>query len=279
MASLIKTSTTMTASIVISTYNWKEALELTLLSAARQTVLPKEVIIADDGSRSDTRELIDRMRPAMPFPLIHVWQEDKGFRKALAMNQAFARLTADIVINIDGDIIMERHFVEDHLRYARPGCYLSGSRSKLTQRLNDRFFAARDYDLHWYTHGLRRWMNALRLPWLTPLFIVLLKDYDHGRGCNMSFWLKDLLAVNGYDGDMIGYGNEDTDLMARISAMGVKKRFVKFSCIQYHIHHKEVPSKSDKVSWRHNINLQESNEANCVIRVKNGIDRFLAAGD
>lgn len=45
----------MKVSLVISTYNWKEALCLCLLSVTRQTVIPTEVIIADDGSRSDTK--------------------------------------------------------------------------------------------------------------------------------------------------------------------------------------------------------------------------------
>lgn len=45
----------MKVSLVISTYNWKEALCLCLLSVTRQTVIPTEVIIADDGSRSDNQ--------------------------------------------------------------------------------------------------------------------------------------------------------------------------------------------------------------------------------
>ena len=52
----------MTCSLVITTYNWKEALELVLLSVLKQTVLPNEFIIADDGSRDDTQELINHLK-------------------------------------------------------------------------------------------------------------------------------------------------------------------------------------------------------------------------
>lgn len=52
----------MKVSLVISTYNWKEALGLCLLSVTRQTVIPTEVIIADDGSRSDTKLLIEEFK-------------------------------------------------------------------------------------------------------------------------------------------------------------------------------------------------------------------------
>ena len=45
-------------SLLIATYNWPEALELCLKSVLHQKVLPGEVIIADDGSREETRNLI-----------------------------------------------------------------------------------------------------------------------------------------------------------------------------------------------------------------------------
>ena len=60
-----------------------------------------------------------------------------------------------------------------------------------------------------------------------------------------------------------------------IRALGVKKRFVKFSCIEYHIYHDETGSKFDSDLRKHNIALRESNAANGVIRIKNGIDQFL----
>ncbi|HIY76621.1 MAG TPA: glycosyltransferase, partial [Candidatus Sphingobacterium stercorigallinarum] len=40
-------------SLLISTYNWPEALNLCLKSVMRQSVLPAEVLIADDGSTEE----------------------------------------------------------------------------------------------------------------------------------------------------------------------------------------------------------------------------------
>ena len=47
-------------SILVSTYNWPEALEFSLRSMFAQTILPDEIVIADDGSTQETKELIDK---------------------------------------------------------------------------------------------------------------------------------------------------------------------------------------------------------------------------
>ena len=49
-------------SIVVSTYNWPEALELTVRSILKQTVLPDEIVIADDGSGEETKKAIERLQ-------------------------------------------------------------------------------------------------------------------------------------------------------------------------------------------------------------------------
>lgn len=90
----------MKVSLVISTYNWKEALGLCLLSVTRQTVIPTEVIIADDGSRSDTKLLIEEFKNHFPCPIKHVWHEDNGWRKCIIMNKAFAVCEGDYIIGI-----------------------------------------------------------------------------------------------------------------------------------------------------------------------------------
>ena len=78
MASNISTS------LIISTYNRSDALELCVKSVLRQSLLPDEIIIADDGSKEDTGELIHQLAASSEVPIIHVWHEDLGFRLASA---------------------------------------------------------------------------------------------------------------------------------------------------------------------------------------------------
>ena len=46
----------MRTSLIIATYTWSEALELVLLSVLKQSHLPEEIIIADDGSTEITKK-------------------------------------------------------------------------------------------------------------------------------------------------------------------------------------------------------------------------------
>ena len=62
-------------SLVITTYNWPKALEMCLNSALNQTVSPKEIIIADDGSKQETIDLVKRFQQSYPKNnIIHSWQ-------------------------------------------------------------------------------------------------------------------------------------------------------------------------------------------------------------
>src|SRR5690606_26583341 len=85
-------------SLVVTTCNWKEALALVLASIARQTRLPDEVVIADDGSREDTAALLAAASRGYPVPLRHAWQPDLGFRVGRARNLAIAAARGEYVL-------------------------------------------------------------------------------------------------------------------------------------------------------------------------------------
>lgn len=104
----------MTVSLIIATYNWPEALELSLMSALNQSQLPNEILVADDGSTEETKQLVEKYKAISKVRLLHVWQEDEGFRLAKIRNRAIAACTGDYVIQVDGDIIMHPDFVKDH---------------------------------------------------------------------------------------------------------------------------------------------------------------------
>lgn len=90
-----------------------------LYSVLHQHVMPDEVVIADDGSTEETKKLIDRYAEKMPVPVIWVWQEDKGFRRTTILNKAIAKATGDYIIQVDGDVVLSSHFVEDHIEMAQ----------------------------------------------------------------------------------------------------------------------------------------------------------------
>ena len=95
----------MKTSLIISTYNRPDALAVTLESILQLNRLPDEVIIGDDGSTSETADVIASFQTRFPVPLIHIWHEDKGFRLAKIRNKCLARATGDYIIQIDGDLI------------------------------------------------------------------------------------------------------------------------------------------------------------------------------
>ena len=120
--------------LVIATYNWPCALDFVLQSILKQTILPTEIIIADDGSLGDTATLIDIYKEIFTVPLRHIWQEDKGFRKARILNKAIMSSTCEYIIQIDGDVLIDKHFIEDHIWIARRNYFVRGSRAMLDEK-------------------------------------------------------------------------------------------------------------------------------------------------
>ena len=118
-----------TVGVVISTYNSPAWLEKVLWGYMYQTCPADEIVIADDGSREETRQLIDSFRDKLPIN--HVWHPDEGFQKSRILNKALVAATADYLIFTDQDCIPRKDFIETHVRYAKKGYMLSGGYFKL----------------------------------------------------------------------------------------------------------------------------------------------------
>lgn len=228
----------MTTTLLMSTYNAPLRMRQCLWSVLRQTLLPSEVIVADDGSTDETRQVIDSFRPLFPIPLIHVWHEDRGFRLAAIRNKAIAQAKGEYIIQIDGDVILEKHFIADHLWFSKQGCFSLGSRSLLTEEVTREIQTQNEaFEPNIFSPGLKRRDSALRCPILTPLFF----SSRHTIGCNMAFWRSDLLKVNGYDEKFEGYGHEDRELCLRLMLAGKQRRKLRYAALQYHLWHPEQP--------------------------------------
>jgi glycosyltransferase involved in cell wall biosynthesis len=258
-------------SLVTPTYNWPEALELLLLSTMNQTVLPDEVIIADDGSQEDTRGLIEEYQKKFPVPLIHVWHEDIKNRKPRIMNKAIAKAQYDYIIEIDGDIIINKHFVEDHLQFAQKGVYLFGSRVNIQSSLLEDLFSKKIIHFNLFSQGIKKRGRTIRSPFMMNFAKIVDKRSSKLRGCNMSFWREDFIKINGFNEDLVGWGIDDSEMIERLHNVGIKGKRLKFAGIAYHIYHKEQPKSHIEIN--HEIERQTKEKK--LTFIDKGVNQFL----
>lgn len=261
-------------SVIVSTYNRCDALLVCLQSLFRQTVLPDEVLVGDDGSTEETAQLIQALQQQAPFPLIHVWHEDKGFRLAMMRNKCVARSTGNYIIELDGDVFLHPEFIADHLREAAHGVYVKGGRVNLGRELTERICRSGVApSIHYWTRGIEsKAENAIHCPLLAHF---LAPRYRRNRsaalGCNMSFFREDFIRINGYDEFYEGWGGEDIDLGNRLQNSGCQKRYLKFSGIVYHLWHEDKYMYNREKNFRH---MEELN-ARHAIRCAQGVEQYL----
>lgn len=231
-------------SLIIATYNWPQALDLCLQSVLCQTVLPQEIIIADDGSGAETRQVVEHYTAKSPVPIVHVWHPDEGFQLAKIRNRAMARAANPYIVQIDGDLILHPHFIEDHLHLQEPHYFVSGSRVLLSPQTSAALLQHRSINIEKHHRGSKNFFNKFRNGLLRRLLAKRYKNKGRNKfyvkGCNMAFWKNDLLRVNGYNEAFTGWGREDSELAIRLINAGVKKKFLKMGGITYHLYHKEA---------------------------------------
>lgn len=265
----------MKASVVITTYNNPDYLRRVLEGYLKQSRLPDEILVADDGSTKDTFQTIKEIKSGSPVNIIHIWHEDKGFRAASIRNKAIAASTGEYIILSDGDTIPSPHLVEDHLRYAEAGNFIQGHRVLLAPEAS-KVFRFTDINLPsiarlLIARQLSNISNALRLP--VPI-IRISKRRSGIRSCNMSFFKENIYHVNGFNEDFVGWGREDSELVERFYKYGLKRKDLRFRACCYHLYHKEFGR--EKVE--ENTKLLERTATQSAYYCTNGISKYISQG-
>lgn len=262
----------MKVALLISTYNWPEALGLIFQSILIQTKLPHEILIADDGSNDDTKELIKLFSTQIEVPVKHFWQEDKGFRKSKILNKAIAGTNVDYIIQVDGDCILDKNFVDDHIKFAQTNTYLYGTRVNILPKAIEKVFKNNIISFNFFSKEIKNKTRVLHIPFLSKLYKPHLGISKKFRGCNVSYWRNDFIEVNGYNEDFEGWGREDSDLVLRMGNKGVLAKRLRYAGIVFHIYH--------KVNSKHNLELNDSIEQKTIlekiVRISNGINKYLS---
>ena len=214
------------ASVIIPTYNASGLLRETLRSLKRQQIDPGdfEIIVADDGSSDDTRQV------AESFAAKYHYQEDLGFRAGTARNGGAKLAAAPVLVFLDTGIVAGPGLVAGHLAAHE------GAESRMIAGYNY------GYDPDATVPGLADALNRLPPedvveqyrgdPAINDVRDRLLAPYDFDLAkmavpwvymftANCSIRAADFWATGAFEEGFTGWGGEDWEFAYRASLRGI----------------------------------------------------------
>jgi len=263
----------MNTTVIISVYTDTESLGLILKSLTAQSTKPFEVIVSEDGNSEEMKTFLIQHQN-----IKHIFQEDNGWQKNKALNNAIRNASGDYLIFLDGDVIPYQNFVKEHIENSEQKKVLMGKRIEMGKYIS--LLLRKNY----LSSSL---LEKLFIP-LLP-FIVLDKGSRHIEdglvlkrgnrfgdkirnkkrkmivGCNFSCFKSDMELINGFDEDYVKPSvGEDVDLMWRFKHFGIEIKSIRNLANIFHLWH---PRRWDGTTVKENNIImkkkQEQEEYSC----------------
>lgn len=266
--------------IIISVYKDTEALGFILDSLENQTLPVNEIIISEDGKSLEMRDFIATQKNRFQN-LIHLTQEDDGWRKNIAMNNAIKASAHEYLIFIDGDCVPYSTFIQGHVENAQHGIVLCGKRfelgPKFTDRVKNHALSISDIEKKflWYlpsmiTDDARHPEDGLTFKSHSFISRQIHKRYvRHIIGCNWSCYKEDFLKINGFDETYrLPAEGEDVDPSWRFRGIGTELKSCRNNANVLHLYH---PKRFSAIEGDVNKAIMEKHQAENAFICKNGI--------
>ncbi len=268
--------------ILVSSFERPRHLQRVLWSIARQH-LPGgsslgeqvEVVVTDDGSSDDSRQVAARFARQVPFPVRWTTHRHEGFQLARCRNEGVAASSAPYLLFLDGDCLMPQGHLAAHWQRRRMGWAQAGYCGLLdkatSQSLTVEAIQRGDHDRILPTRELRKLRTMhrkgeiyrwLRHPHKPKLY-----------GGNIGIHRQDYLRVNGYDEAFRGWGCEDDDLRLRLREAGVRVRSILDRTWTVHLWHPPTPSAPGR--WSDGANVERLRRRNRPVLCAAGVDQYL----
>jgi glycosyltransferase involved in cell wall biosynthesis len=241
-----QTPTTGDIAVIVTSFERPTSLARSLVSLSLQTppALLSEIVVADDGSRDDTRKVVERFARNSGLPVAFTTHNHDGFQLCRSRNEGVLASSAPYLAFIDGDCVMAPNFLATHAARRRRRMVLCGESYRIdreeTETVTDE--TIRRWDL------LRLVSNKelKRLAWKAKrdrgysLFRVPMRPRLTGN--HFSLWRDDIERIDGFDLGFRGWGLEDRDLQRRLRRVGIRCRSVLPQTIGYHLWHPVDPT-------------------------------------
>ena len=168
--------------------------------------MPSEIIISEDGDSAEMKSFLSTYN--FPVPFQHIFQQDDGWQKNAALNNAIKAANYEYLIFIDEDCLLHPLFIKNHLKFAEPKAVLAGKRIKLGPVFSKaviqngltwlmynfwlKYFRLKKDNARFFEEGLIIPANKLNEIIIKKLGISAIK------GCNFSLYKEALVSINGF---------------------------------------------------------------------------------
>ena len=239
-------------SIIISVYKDTDSLDLILDSLSNQTIIPNEVIISEDGN---SKEMVEYVKVAKDkykkLDIVHLYQEDIGWRKNIALNRAIVASKYEYLIFIDGDCVPFDDFIENHIMQASKKIVLAGKRVELgdqiTKEIRSKKLTVSKLTNNYWLYAIklikdktRHLEDILHISYKSFLAPFIKKEVNYIIGCNWSAFKEDILSINGFDETYaLPSVGEDVDLGWRFRGLGIELKSCRYNANIVHLYHKK----------------------------------------
>lgn len=103
---------TKTLTVVITAYNYARYLDECIQSVLDQSVKADEIIVVDDESTDNTREIVAK------YPVKYIWQRNKGLSGA--RNTGIRAATSEYIMSLDADDMLRPDAIKEHMKLTAP---------------------------------------------------------------------------------------------------------------------------------------------------------------
>jgi glycosyltransferase involved in cell wall biosynthesis len=232
--------------VLVSTFERPLHLRRSLLSIAGQRGVEgkMEVVVTDDGSRDETREVVEEFANRARFPLQFTTHPHDGFRLARCRNEGVLAATAPYLLFTDGDCLLPPDHVAAHLEFRRRGIAVAGDSYHLdpptSERITEAVVRSGQFTAWVPRRERSRLANKARRAWI--YWLLRRRNRPRLTGSNIGVWRDDFERINGFDENYVGWGLEDHDLQLRLGQLGVRFRSILGRTVAYHLWHPRHPT-------------------------------------
>ena len=273
----------MKISVIIPVYNRLEHLRASVLCLLRQRTMPDELIISDDGSSQNVLDFINDLIPKAKFKIIHIYQEDKGFRKTRALNNAVKNSNGDLLIFCDQDLIFGEDYIERMKNLVTKRNFVMGVAGLTTE--NEKKLILQKLEKNSYLESIREVSEEcffeIKKRIKKERIRILLKTLKLKKrglklvGMSYGIFKDNYLKINGYDEKYQNWGNEDDDFGNRLTVLGLNGQLLNSEIPLLHLWHYSDPTKRHDGNDEYYYDAKKNIFKKKIYKCKYGLDNFL----